>query len=351
MGGIETALATLSRGLHAAGVDVSCVVAAVRGRGGEGLVDGVRVLRATTYGSVFSQPLAPGLVGLTRRTGSDVVHLHHPNPLGDLAALTDRPRPLVVSQHSDVVRQRALRPFYGPLVRRAFARARFVTVASEQALRHSGELRGFEGKVRVIPYGVESGRFVATPAVQERALALREAWGGGAVVLGVGRLVGYKGFDVLLRAARGLDATVVLVGTGSEMPRLSALAGPRTVLTGPVAEAELPAFYRAADIFCLPSVTTAEAFGVVLLEAMANGLPLVTTALPTGVSAVNRDGRTGVVVPPGDAGALREALEALLGDGARRTAMGEEARRVYEEEYTARLMVERFLSLYREALG
>jgi rhamnosyl/mannosyltransferase len=98
-------------------------------------------------------------------------------------------------------------------------------------------------------------------------------------------------------------------------------------------------------------VTIAEAFGIVLLEAMACGKPLITTALPTGVSAVNRDGLTGLVVPPGDPGALREALAALLADAARRERMGRAARAVQEREYTATLMGERYVMLYQEALG
>jgi glycosyltransferase involved in cell wall biosynthesis len=114
---------------------------------------------------------------------------------------------------------------------------------------------------------------------------------------------------------------------------------------------DLVAHYHAADLVCLPSVTIAEAFGMVLLEAMACGRPLITTALPTGVSAVNRDGETGLVVPPGDVTALREAVRVLAADAARRAAMGAAARRVFDAEYTAALMAERYLSVYREALA
>ena len=352
-GGLESAVATLNVQLVRRGVAVTCVVAAARGAGGVGEVDGVRVVRARSLGTLLSQPLAPGLMAAVRREPGDVVHLHHPNPLGDLAALADVPRPLVVTQHSDVVRQRALWPLYGPAVRWVFRRARFVVVASENYRRTSRELRGFDAKVRVIPYGIEAARFRLTPAVADRALALRAAWSGGGrpAVLAVGRLVGYKGFDVLLAAARGLDATVVIVGAGPEEARLRALAPPGALFAGRVPDADLPAYYHACDVFCLPSVTMAEAFGVVLLEAMACGKPLVTTALATGVTAVNRDGVTGLVVPPGDAAALREALRALLADGARRRAMGEAGRRAVETEYSAALMADRYVTLYREALG
>ncbi len=343
-------MVALGRDLARRGVAVRCLVAAVAGPGRVETVDGVEVERLATLGTVLSQPLAPGLAAAARRSPADVVHLHHPTPLGDLAVLRDR-RPLVVTQHSDVVRQRALRPLYGPLVGATLRRARFVVAASEPFLRWSEELRPFAAKARVIPYGIDPAPFAPSPETDAAARALRAGWPEGPVVLSVGRLVRYKGHEVLLRAARRLEATVVIVGEGPEAGRLRALAGPRAVLAGAVPAAQLPAYYRAADLFCLPSVSPSEAFGIVLLEAMASGLPLVTTRLPTGVSAVNREGTTGLAVPPGDAEALREALAALLSDGARRGAMGAAARGVLEAEYTATLMGERYLALYREAAG
>ena len=351
VGGLESAVVALNAELVRSGCEVTYVVSAVRGPGGVSDVGGVRVVRARCFGTLFSQPVAPGLVWAARREPGDVVHLHHPNPLGDLAALADRGRPLVITQHSDVVRQRAFRPFYGPVVRRALARARRIVVASERYRAVSRELEGFEEKIRVIPYGIDASRFEPQPEVAERAAALRASWGARPAVLAVGRLVGYKGFDVLLEAARGLDAVVVLAGSGPLERDLKGAAGSNVIFAGRVDDAELPAHYAACDVFCLPSVTIAEAFGIVLLEAMASGKPLVTTSLPTGVSAVNRDGETGLVVPPRDADLLREALRTVLEDDARRSAMGRAARRVFEREYTSRVMAERYLTVYREALA
>jgi rhamnosyl/mannosyltransferase len=350
-GGLESVVVTLNAELVRRGIPVTYVVSRVRGAGRTDEVGGVRVVRVASGGTLLSQPLSPGLPAAVRREPGDVVHLHHPNPLGDLAALTDRRRPLVITQHSDVVRQQALWPLYGWAVRSAFARARFIAIGSAQLLATSRELRGFEPKARVIPFGIDAARFALTPAVATRAAALRASWGGEHVVLGVGRLVRYKGFDVLIRAMETLSARLVLVGTGPEEARLRALAGPRVEFAGRVSEEDLVAHYHAADVFCLPSLTIAEAFGVVLLEAMACGKPLITTALPTGVSAVNRDGATGLVVPPADVDRLREALRALLEDGARRRALGLAARHVLEAEYTSALMGERYLALYHEALA
>lgn len=351
LGGLESVMVNLNRGLVRAGVEVACAVARVRGRSRTDVQDGVTVHRAASLGVLLSQPIAPGLPALVRRTAADIVHLHHPHPLGDIAALTDRRRPLVITHHSDVVRQRAFRALYGPLVHAALRRARLVAVGSARFLGVSHELRGFEAKTRVIPFGIDDARFRPSAALDARVHELRARWAGEPVVLAVGRLVPYKGLEVLLKAAEGLELRVVLVGEGPEVLRLRALAGPRTTFEGRVSDADLAAYYRMADVLCLPSVTIAEAFGIVLLEGMACGLPLITTALPTGVSDVNRDGVTGLVVPPGDVGALREALIALMADRERREAFGTAARAVYEREYTAALMVERYLTLYREALG
>ena len=347
VGGLESVVVTLNDDLVRRGVGVSAVVAAVQGSGGVSEHRGVRVVRAPTLGTMLSQPLTPTFARAVRREAGDLLHLHHPNPLADWAALSDR-RPFIVTHHSDIVRQRALRPLYRPLLARALGRAAAVVVGSEQLRASSQDLAPVRDRVRVIPFGIDGARFATTPEVAARAASLRAGVGGRPVVLAVGRLVGYKGFDVLTRAARGLDAAVVIVGTGPDEARLRAMAGPEVVFAGRVSDADLVAWYHACDLFCLPSVSSAEAFGIVLLEAMACGRPLVTTALPTGVAAVNRDGRTGLVVPPGDADALREALRALLADPARRRAMGEEARTVQAREYGAALMGERYLKLYEE---
>ncbi|HEY2804711.1 MAG TPA: glycosyltransferase [Gemmatimonadales bacterium] len=350
VGGLESVVVGINDELVRRGVGVTAVVAAVRGKGRTETFRGVEVVRTPTVVTLFSQPVAPGFAAAVKAAPGDVVHLHHPNPLGDVAVLGD-PRPLVITQHSDIVRQRLLRPLYGPVLRQVFAKARRIAVGSAQLLASSSELKGFEDKTRVIPFGIDNSRFAATPHVTARADALRKRWGGGPLILAVGRLVGYKGFDVLIEAARGLAGSLVLVGTGPEESRLKGLAGPHVIFAGRLGDEDLVAAYHACDVFCLPSVSSAEAFGMVLLEAMACGKPLVTTALPTGVSAVNREGETGLVVRPGDVGELREALQALLADDARAEAMGAKGRSVQETEYTAELMGQRYLALYEEAVS
>ena len=228
-----------------------------------------------------------------------------------------------------------------------------IIVSSPELARHAVELQDFRDKCVVIPFGVDTPRLLATDEVRARAAALR-ARHQTPLVLFVGRLVPYKGIDVLLRALTGIDATTLLVGDGPLRTMLETQARElglsRVCFLGEVSDAELTALYHAADLFVLPSVTRAEAFGVVQLEAMACGVPVVSTNLPSGVPWVNQHNKTGLVVPPGDADGLRQALHALLTDRLRREAVGRYARARVVREFTLTRMAKLTTALYCEVL-
>jgi rhamnosyl/mannosyltransferase len=161
---------------------------------------------------------------------------------------------------------------------------------------------------------------------------------------------------VLIDAIAGTNVTALIVGGGPLERRLreqaSRLPDPRQVVfAGEVDDAELLACYHACDALVLPSVTRAEAFGMVQLEAMACSKPVISTDLPSGVPWVNRHGESGLVVPPEDAASLREALERLTGDPALRLRLGTGARARVESEFTAAVMAERTVAVYERVLG
>ena len=169
-------------------------------------------------------------------------------------------------------------------------------------------------------------------------------------LLFVGRLVYYKGLEVLLDAMSLCEGSLVIAGEGPLEGALRALVtekrlGERVLFAGRVADADLPAFYQACDVFVLPSTARTEAFGVVQIEAMAAGKPVISTNLPTGVPWVNQDGVSGLVVTPGDRAALGEALRRLLDDGAFRQRLGEGARRRAQTMFSRERMVAAFKSL------
>jgi rhamnosyl/mannosyltransferase len=209
-------------------------------------------------------------------------------------------------------------------------------------------------KCRVVPFGIDVDRFAATPAVTARAAKIRTRHTR-PIELFVGRLIYYKGIEVLVRAMAAVDADLVIVGTGPLEDELAVLAASlgiadRVTFLPPLPGPELIAHYHAADVFCLPSVARSEAFGLVQLEAHAAGTPVVSTRLTTGVPYVNQHGVTGLTVPPGDVDALASALDELVSDEALRTRLGAQALERVRAEFAIPRMVERTLEVYHEAI-
>jgi rhamnosyl/mannosyltransferase len=306
-------------------------------------------------GMAGSVPIAPALVRELRRTQADVMILHEPNPWALLSLAIARPStPLAVWFHSEVVRPRlqyAL--FYHPLFRTVYKQARRIVVSSPLLAEHASVLAPYRDRITVIPFGIDVSRWDATPEVAARAVAVRTAAGSRPLILFAGRMVPYKGIDVLLRALVGIDAAAVLVGGGPFRGAWIALAqelgiSDRVRFAGEVPHAELAALYHACDIFVLPSVTRAEAFGYVQLEAMACAKPVVSTRLPSGVPWVNQDGRTGLTVRPGSPDALRDAIGSLLADASLRLRYGAAGRARVLSEFTIERMRIATTALYRE---
>ena len=317
---------------------------------------GVEVVRLARQFGVSSAPVAFGTAKEIARMAdeTDVFHLHFPSPWSELSWLTARTQvPTVVTYHSDIVRQRRGLALYRPFISRLLDRVDVIIATSPDMVRHSEFLAPRADKCRVIPFGIHVERHAPTPEVTARAAQLRAEHGDRPIVLFVGRLVYYKGADVLVRAMGGLDADLVIIGQGPLEPMLREIATgngtiERTHFLAPQPNSELIAWYHAADVFCLPSVARSEAFGLVQLEAHASGTPVVSTSLTTGVPFVNADGVTGLTVPPGDDGALAEALGTLLADDRLRLQLGEQARERAFRDFSMERMVDETLGLYRE---
>lgn len=347
-GGIETHLRELCAGIAAQGVRVACAVSAP-GRMGSRSQDGRTPVLA--FGKLFPglPPVNPALPRwfCRNRNGFDVVHMHAPNPWAELCCLLFPPKRLIVSYHADIV-GKACAPFYLPFQKALLRRADAIVVASRSLLGSSRVLRPFAQKCVVIPYGVDAARF---KKADKAAVARLRSLGKPPYFLYVGRLVPYKGLRVLLDAMRGVPGTLFVVGVGPLLRDLRAQAlaagiAERVRFFPKVTDNELPDFFHAADAFVLPSVTRAEAFGIVQLEAMACGKPVISTRLGTGVDEVNVHGRTGLTVVPGDAAGLRGAMRALAERQALRARLGAQARR-RAQQYSSRAMTDAMLALYK----
>jgi rhamnosyl/mannosyltransferase len=341
-GGMERVVQGLAEGAAALGHQVEVVAIETQGaRDGAG--GGTRVQRSFSVGALGSQEIAPGyLMSVLKR--ADIVHVHHPHVLADLAVLfRPGPAPVVVTHHADQGRG-----FLRPVVRTVLRRAAAIVVPSRAHLALSKELRGFEAKAEVIPFGIDERRWnvVPPPAPGQPPRAIF-----------IGRLVAYKGVDILLRALERVpDLRLDIVGAGPEMARLKTLMralaiSDRVRWFGEYPDEDLPRRMADADFLVLPSVTVEEMFGLVVLEAMAAGRPVITTALPSAVREVNVKGVTGLEVPLRDVDALAEALELLGRDPRLREKMGAAGRQRVKEQFTQARMAQRHIELYERVRG
>src|SRR5215211_2296913 len=341
-GGMERVVQGLAEGAANLGHQVEVVAVEGRGKAGSSGRQRSAVTRAFSFAALGSQEIAPGYIAAAWKR-ADIIHVHHPHPLADVACLLRARRtPVVVTQHAD-----SRHSAYRPLTRLVLRRAAAVVVPSRAHLALSSELEGYESKVEVVPFGIDQSRWETVPPPPPGA-APRAIF--------IGRLVAYKGLDILLRALERVpELRLDVVGSGPEGPRLRTLAQALAITDrvrwyGEYPDDDLPRRMADADFLVLPSVTVEEMFGLVVLEAMASGRPVITTALPSAVREVNVPGVTGLEVPLRDVGALARALEILSRDSGRRAMMGEAGRKRVQERVTQTAMAAKHIELYHRII-
>lgn len=356
MGGIEKVAWELVEGLVQAGVETGVLCSHQRPVTQVDAFPGYRVVRAASLGILLSTSMAPVMARQLHRMAAacDVVHVHMPDPMAAAAVWAVRPRArVVVHWHSDVVRQRHAMRLYAPLQTWLLRRADAIVATSEPYAAASSALQFWRDKVTVIPIGI-SDNFAR--ASSEKATVIRRRFGDRRVVFALGRMTYYKGFEVLIRAAAELpDDCVVLIGGDGELlahyrAQVEALGLQHKVcMLGHVSFDDLPSYFLACDVFCMPSTVRAEAYGVAMVEAMVMGKPIVASDIAgSGVPWVNTG--TGLNMPVGQPGPLARGLLQILDDDALRERFGAAARERYLLEFNAGLMTRRTLGLYDRLL-
>lgn len=314
-------------------------------------------------------PVAPGLpvalLSLCRtRTPPAVLHAHVPNPAALWLPLLPLRLPVVLHWHADVQFPAGHAPSTGLLAcwkvleQRLLRRADRVIVTSAAYLEASPPLRAHRHKCRVVPLGLRPEDAPSADTEHPAARFLRSGASPDRLnILAVGRLSHYKGFDVLLEALRRMPhARLCLVGDGEEHDALRVRAASpelrnRVLMPGDLPDAALRACFQACDALVLPSLTRSEAFGMVLLEAMREGKPCVVSEVPgSGMGSVVRPGETGMLVRPGSADNLADALALLAADPALRRRLGAAGRRRLEENYRLETVAHAVTAVYAETL-
>jgi len=306
---------------------------------------------------VAGTPVCPALLYRINKYSADIIHVHMPNPWAELCLLTTKLRKkLVASFHCDIIRQKSLFALYRPFLLRFLKKVDRIIAATPLHIEYSPVLGQFKDKCRVIPYGINPDRFRPDTPIVTLANSIRQKTQNSKIILFVGRLVYYKGLDYLIKAMKNIAAVLLVVGTGPLLKTMQELVKTmqlekKVLFAGEISEEQLPAYYRACDVFVLPSTARTEAFGIVQLEAMSSYKPVISTNLKTGVPYVNQDGKTGIVVPPADSEILAEAIQRLLTNEALCRQMGENGYRRVREEFTKERMGQRTLALYQDVLS
>ncbi len=360
VGGIERTVKNMADSARGAGHAVTVVCSAERDgdAGRTTTATGVVVERVATWLTCGSLPISPRLPAalLSAMARADLVHFHEPYPLATLwLAVQPQPRKLVITWHADILGYR-LKPVAELLQHRVAGRANAILCASESMLQGSPFLRRHAARTRVVPGEmIDLSPYDEIRGRPERIADTRRQWGG-RYILACGRLVPYKGFGVLIDALAGTDMRVVLVGSGGLQGELTAQAhalgvADQICFAGAVDDDTLRNLYCACEFFALPSTGASESFGLVQLEAMAAGRPVINTWLPTSVPEVSLDGVTGLTVPPRDVNALRAAMLQLWTDDRLRERFALAALARVRDQYERSRVRTALLALYDEVIA
>jgi glycosyltransferase involved in cell wall biosynthesis len=284
---------------------------------------------------------------------ADIINYHFPWPFMDLVHFASAVnKPMVVTYHSDIVRQKNLMRLYSPLMHGFLKRADRIVAASPNYLETSPVLKRYRDKTVVIPYGLDRSGY---PVPSEACSAAWEQRFGRRFFLFVGVMRYYKGLHILLEAAQGTSYPIVIVGAGpleQELREQAATLGLTNVhFLGRLGEEDKVALLQLCSAILFPSHLRSEAFGISLLEGAMYGKPMISSEIGTGTSYINIHGETGLVVPPSNPAAFREAMRTLWANPEQAQEMGRKAALRYEQLFTSERMGAKMAQLYRELLG
>ena len=327
---------------------------------------GTEVIRLNPHGRILCHrtlieaaktTIAPSMVTRLRRIAKDydIIHIHHPDPMAAMALrLSGYKGKVVLHWHSDILSQKALLRFYLPIQNWLIKRADTIVGTTPVYLAESPYLQGVQEKCRCIPIGIEP---VISDSAREQEI--RNEYSGRRIIFSLGRLVEYKGYRYLIEAAKYLDDSfMILIGGGGplreslqrEIDELG--VGRRVKLLGKVPQEDLASYYGACELFCMSSVMKTEAFGIVQIEAMSAGRPVVATKIPeSGVSWVNEDGVSGINVAPRDSKAIAEAILTITDNEATWKKFSAGAAKRFAENFTKEKMISKCLNIYAETLS
>lgn len=350
-GGMESSILHICRTLSAAGLDITLVGTNEAGQRHIQHQEKFKVRCLKTWWTLASTPFVTGLFKLIREEKPDLIHLHLPNPWISIL-LSWTKIPIVATYHCDIVSFKILKKLYNPILIFFLNRCAKIITTSPQLASSSEALKKYQKKVSIISLSVPPLNFKNENIELTQSLnKISEN-----IILFVGRLVSYKGLPFLIEAMKSIDGHLFIVGEGSKKESLIRIAqelgvNAKITFAGSVSDEDLPSYYKAAKTIVLPSINQGEALGICLIEGLSIGRPLVTTELRTGVSFVNQNEITGLIVPPKDSAALAKAIQRVLSSPDERDRFSANAKIRYQQIFDLKKISDQHQKLYQEVLS
>ncbi|WP_373032505.1 glycosyltransferase [Sulfurovum sp.] len=355
-GGIETVTFDITEYLNAQGIKTDVLCSNEKNEYSDETMNGYNVFRTKSWGVHFSTSITPQLITKLRKKANnyDILHIHLPNPMVNLALLlVNTNQKIVLHWHSDIIKQKYLLKLYEPLQTWLLRRADSIITTSPKYMEESLVLQPYIDKCISIPLGIDEYKMQYTDA---KVQSIKEKYKNKKIIFTLGRLIYYKGFEYLIDAGKYLDDSfIILIGGKGELKEeleqkiKKEKLEDRVKLLGRIEDYDLGNYFKACDLFCLPSIAKSEAFGVVQIEAMSFGKPIVATNIKgSGVDWVNKDGVSGLNVPIKDAEAIAEACKTIMSDEKTYQRFSQNARERFQNNFLREKMGDKTIELYKK---
>lgn len=358
MGGTQQVMFEISEGITKYGHSCDVLCSNTKSFYEEDNFDKYKVFRTASYGILLSTSITPQIIFKLwkLKNNYEIIHVQAPDPMAFLALFLVRPKnKVIIHWQSDIVRQHKTRKIFIPLQNWVLRFADKVIVTSKNYVQHSPDLKNFMNKVRIIPLGTSN---FSHKSDEKNVVNIKNKYKNKKIILAIGRLVSYKGFMHLVEAAKYLeDEFIILIaGEGYEKKRLNEIIlmynlQDKVKLLGYISEQEKFDYLQACYLFCLPSITKAEAFGVVIIEAMSFSKPIVSTNMVnSGISWVNKDGETGIQVDINSPEQLAIAFKKISSNKDLYENMSKNSFKRYEKLFSEKKMIQSTIELYKSML-
>jgi len=354
IGGIEKVMYDITEALNEKNIKCDVLCSNSINEYKEEIINGYKIYRTKSYGKFASTSITPQMIFKLREIISDydIIHVHFPDPMANIALMLSnhKNKKIILHWHSDIIKQKNLLKLYLPFQNWLLKRADAIIATTPKYIEESKYLQKYKEKCVSIPIGIDKIK-----SNKNEILKIKNRYSNKKIIFSLGRLIYYKGFEYLIKAAQYLDNEYVILigGTGHLKDILKKIIIKNNLenkvkLLGRIKDEEKGNYYEACDVFCLSSIEKSEAFGIVQIEAMSFGKPIIATKIKgSGVDWVNENGITGINVESKNSKAIAEAIKFLTNNKEIYNQFSYNAKYRFQKIFTKEKMIDSIINLYK----